>query len=402
MVVAEINTVTGGSTGKIMLDIAQVARENGIEIYTFSSKIYRKDIKVQYKNIDNHFYFGNEVSSFFHKAIGRCLGINGFLSFFSTLKLVKQLKDLRVDTIHLHNIHDFCINLPVLFYYIKKHNIKVIWTLHDCWSFTGHCPYYTAAACNKWQNGCGHCPQKHVNPRIVLDTTKLMWRIKRRLFSDIRRLTIVTPSKWLAGEVQKSFLKDYPVIVINNGIDLSVFHYRGATGKQAFCENNKFMILGVASGWDSRKGIDVFIEMSNILDPQIYQIVLVGTNESIDRMLPNTIKSIHRTNNQDELAQIYSCADVFVNPTKEDNYPTVNMEAIACGTPVITYNTGGSSEMINNKTGSVIECNVDVLIREIERVRTLKPFIMTDCIQEAKSFDKWNAFNRYIELYQQD
>ena len=400
MIVAEINTVTGGSTGKIMLDIAQVARRNGIEIYTFSSKIYRRNMNVKYRHIDNHFYYGSQLGSLLHKSLGRLLGLNGFFSIFSTVRLINKLRQLNVDIIHLHNIHDFCINLPILFHYIKRNNINVIWTLHDCWTFTGHCPYYTLVKCDKWMNGCGKCPQKSVNPRIVLDTTSFMWKVKKHLFLGVKSLTIVTPSDWLAQEVHKSFFKDITTIVINNGIDLSIFKPQDSDMKHNLHIMDKFVILGVASGWDPRKGIDVFIKLEKMLDSNRFIVVLVGTDDVIDLELPKGIISIHRTSDQHELAQLYSIADIFVNPTREDNYPTVNMESIACGTPVLTFDTGGSPEMIDEKTGSVITCDdVDMLVREIERIYVEKPYNEADCVSKAKAFDKWTKFQEYIDLY---
>lgn len=400
MVVAEINTVTGGSTGKIMLDIARIARRNGIEVYTFSSRIYRKNMNIDYKSIENHFYYGSIMSSFLHKCFGRLLGLNGFFSIFSTISLVKKLKQLKVDTIHLHNIHDFCINLPILFRYITHNNISVIWTLHDCWTYTGHCPYYTVAKCNKWMYGCGRCPQKSVNPRTVLDTTHLMWKVKRHLFLGIDKLTIVTPSEWLSQEVSKSFLKDRTIKVIHNGIDLSIFRPQESDIRRKYNIMDKYVILGVASGWDPRKGIDVFITLADLLDPNIYKIILVGTDVNIDNDLPECIISIHRTNNQNELAQLYTLANVFVNPTREDNYPTVNMEAIACGTPVVTFNTGGSPEMIGDNTGCVLN-NEDIssLISAIERIRKEDPYSREGCVQYARKFDKTICFNQYSKLY---
>lgn len=213
-------------------------------------------------------------------------------------------------------------------------------------------------------------------------------------------MTIVTPSQWLAGLVKQSFLKDYPVKVINNGIDLSVFKPMESDFREKYgIRKSDFVLLGVAFGWSTRKGLDVFIELTEKL-PENYRIILVGTDDKADKQLPKSIISIHRTQNQTELAEIYTASDVFVNPTREDNFPTVNMEAIACGTPVITFNTGGSSECIDETCGSVVPCDdIDELEKEIKRVCLERPYIFDMCIKRAKFFEKNTKFKEYIDLY---
>lgn len=399
MVIAEINTLSVGSTGKIMFDLADTARMHGQTVYTYSAKTFRRGMKNAYPDRSNHIYFGSEVGNFVHKAIGGFTGFNGCFSRWSTRKLIKQLEEQKIDILHLHNLHEFCINLPMLFRWIKSKNVKVIWTLHDCWTFTGHCPHFTMVGCDKWKTGCGRCPQKNIYPKSYIDTTHFMWKKKREWFTGVKDLTIVTPSIWLAELVKESFLSEYPVKVINNGIDLNIFKptpsdFRKIHGIQGV------LLLGVAFGWGRRKGLDIFIELAHRLDDR-YQIVLIGTDDAIDSQLPTNIISIHRTNNQQELAQIYSAADLLVNPTREDNYPTVNMESIACGTPVLTLETGGSPEMVDEKTGSVVTCDdVDTIVREIERIGEDKPYSEEDCIRKAKNFDKWTKFREYLTIYE--
>ena len=214
-------------------------------------------------------------------------------------------------------------------------------------------------------------------------------------------MTIATPSQWLADLVKKSFLKDYPVKVINNGIDLSVFKPTESDFRQKNGIGDKYMLLGVADGWGARKGLDVFVELSKRLNPAKYQILLVGTNDSVDKQLPDNIISVHRTQNQKELVEIYTAADLFVNPTREENYPTVNMESIACGTPVLTFRTGGSPEILDETCGSAVVCDdIDALELEITRIAEEKPFTMENCLIRAKQFDKNERFKEYIGLYQ--
>jgi glycosyltransferase involved in cell wall biosynthesis len=230
-----------------------------------------------------------------------------------------------------------------------------------------------------------------------------MWRLKKKWFTGVEDMTIVTPSQWLAGLVKESILKDYTVKVIHNGIDLSIFKSMPNNFREKYgIPENKKILLGVAFGWGIRKGLDVFLELEKRLDPHKYQIVLVGTDDKVDKQLPAGIISIHRTQNQQELAEIYTAADLFVNPTREENYPTVNMESLACGTPVLTFRTGGSPEILDENTGAVVDCDdIDALEQEIVRICDKKPHSMEACLTRAKSFDMNERFEEYIKLYEQ-
>lgn len=318
-----------------------------------------------------------------------------------TAKLISKLKGIKPNIVHLHNLHNCYINLPMLFDYIKKSKINVVWTLHDCWGFTGLCSHFTILNCIKWKTGCFECPNKKGYPPAAFDKTKTMWKLKRKWFTGVENMTIVTPSKWLADLVKQSYLKDYPVKVINNGIDLDIFKPTQSNFREKHNLKDKFIVLGVAFGWGKRKGLDVFVELSKRLDSNKYQIVLVGTDNNIDAQLPSNIISIHRTQNQVELAEIYTAADVFANPTREENYPTVNMESIACGTPVLTFRTGGSPESLDENTGLVINCNdIDAMEKEIIRICETKPYSVEDCLKRAKRFDMNDKYKEYIELYE--
>lgn len=399
MRIAEINTLDTGSTGKIMFALADLARKDGNTVITFSAKIFRKRAHDIYSSKPNHFFYLSKTGSFVHKCLGQITGLNGCFSVIPTLSLCKKLKKEKIEIIHLHNLHDFCINLPILFSFIKKNNIKVVWTLHDCWSFTGHCPHFTMAKCDKWKLKCHHCPQLRYYPKSYLDTSELMWNLKKKWFNGIDNLTIVTPSNWLANLVKQSFLHSYSVKVINNGIDLSVFKPYPNNVKERYNLSNKYVVLGVSFEWGVKKGLDVFIELSKVLNNR-FQIVLVGTNDKIDSFLPANIISIHRTNNQKELAQIYSAADLFLNPTREENYPTVNMESIACGTPVLTFNTGGCPETIDKYTGEAIdEVDIMTLKRKVEYICQKNVFSSSDCIKKAQEYSQSARFNEYLKLY---
>ncbi len=396
MTIVEINSVEYGSTGKICIQIAKKANENKMSVFVCTSGAR----KLADNTSHNRILIGNKLSEKLHLLLDRISGFNGCFSFFATLKFIRKIKKLNPDIIHLHNLHNCYINLPLLFKYIKKNNIKVVWTLHDCWAFTGKCPHFVFANCDKWKTSCYNCPQVKSYPKSYTDRTKTMYRLKKKWFTKVKDLTIITPSEWLAGLVKQSFLKDYPVKVINNGIDLDVFTSAESDFREKYNLHNKKIVLGVASPWSNKKGLDVFIELSRLLDEN-YQIVLVGTDESADKQLPKNIISIHRTHNQTELAKIYTTADVFVNPTKEDTFPTVNIEALACGTPVLTFDTGGSPEIIDKTCGSVVDYNdVNALKKEIIRICSVKPYSKENCLKRAKHFNQSDKFEEYICIYE--
>ena len=401
MRIAQINMLTYGSTGKIMLQIAQNARQHGHLVKTFSPVEFSRFGKKDTPKIDGHMEFGSFWENGFHHYCGTLLGADGCFSQQGTRQLIRELEAFQPDIIHLHNLHGFRQNLPMLFHYIKKHNIRVIWTLHDCWAFTGHCPYFTMAKCDRWKTGCHHCPQPRVYPKMYLDTSRIMYKMKKKWFCGVSDMTIVTPSQWLADLAKQSFLKEYPVEVINNGIDLSVFKPTPSNFRELHgIGKDTFLLLGVAFGWGERKGLDIFIELAKRLDSS-YQIVLVGTDDRIDTQLPANIISIHKTQNQEELAQIYTAADLFVNPTREEVLGMVNVEALACGTSVVTFDTGGSPETLGHFCGSVVDCNdVDAMEREIRRICAERPYSLEACLERAKSFDMNTKFEEYVRLYE--
>jgi len=400
MKIAQINILTNGSTGKIMREIATVARDSGYQARTYSPVPFVRGKKNNLENIPDHFWWGSRLEAMVHYYMGTLFGLNGMFSYFGTLSLIRDLKKFSPDIIHLHNIHNFCLNLPLFFRYLKKSGAKVVWTFHDCWAFTGHCPYFTIEKCEKWKTECKNCPQPRIYPKMYIDTSLMMFKKKKKWFTGLKDLTVVTPSEWLAGLAEKSFFSGNTIKVINNGIDLSVFKPCVSDFKEKYHIENKYILLGVSFDWGYRKGLDVFIELAKRLDSARYQIVLVGTNDNIDKELPDNIISIHRTNNQTELAQIYSAADLLVNPTREENYPTVNMESIACGTPVLTFNTGGSPEIPDNLTGDVVDCDdIDEMEKKIIEIAENNSFRKEDLMARASKFDSKKCFDKYIKLY---
>lgn len=395
-ILVSINLGNRGSTGKIMRSVSALAEENGYIAY----QAYPGS-RANVPSIEHDIVLCNFVTFKLNRELAKYTGYNGCFAPITTLRLLSKLNKIKPNIIHFHNLHNSYINLPILFHYVKKYHIRVIWTLHDCWSFTGRCPYFIMAKCDKWQTGCGNCPYpKESYPQALVDKTSKMWRLKKKWFTGIEDMTIVTPSQWLADLVKESFLKDYPVKVINNGIDLSVFKPIESNFRQRHGIGDKYVLLGVADSWGARKGLDVFVELSKSLDSAKYQIVLVGTNDSVDKQLPDSIISVRRTQDQKELAGIYSAADLFVNPTREENYPTVNMESIACGTPVLTFRTSGSPEILDETCGAVVECDdIDALESEIIRIAEEKPFSQEACLKRAEAFDKDRKFQDYIDLF---
>lgn len=400
MKIAQLNMVHNGSTGVIMLNIAKTARACGHKAKTYSAVPFSKGKRNEKTGLDEHFMWGTRLGRAFHYYTGRAFGVNGLLSGRGTKKLLRALDEFKPDIIHLHNLHFFCINFPKLFNYIKKNNIKTVWTLHDCWAFTGHCPHFVTVGCEKWKTKCENCPLYRQYPKSFLDDSKRMYKLKQKWFCGVENMTLVTPSRWLADLTRQSFLKQYPVKVISNGIDLSVFAPVASDFKKNHGCDNKKLVLGVAFGWGDKKGLDVFIELSKRLEAD-YQIVLVGTDDSINRLLPPNIISVPRTNSAAELAKIYSAADVFVNPTRADTFPTVNMEALACGTPVVTFDTGGSPEIIDKTCGIVVPCgDIDGLEKEIRHVCTRALYSSQACVNRAGDFDMNSKFKEYVKLYE--
>ena len=395
MKILQINSVCGvGSTGRIAIDLYKVLEEQGHEC------------KIAYgrgtapEGIDS-IKIGSNLDNYTHVFKTRVFDKHGFGSVNATKKFIEEVKEYDPDIIHLHNIHGYYINIEILFNYLKEANKPVVWTLHDCWAFTGHCAYFDYAGCDKWKSGCKKCPQKQGYPASnILDNSKFNYENKKELFTSVKNMTIVTPSKWLANLVKESFLGKYPVEVINNGIDLSVFKPTESNFKERYNLHNKFVVLGVASVWEERKGLKYFIELSKELSDD-YKVVIVGVNEKQKKQLPENIIAITRTNNVKELVEIYTSADVFVNPTLEDNFPTTNLEAIACGTPVITFNTGGSAESIDNFIGIITkDKSVKSLITDIDYSRSK---ISTNGFEFLKidkvKYDKKIKFIEYINLY---
>ena len=392
MRVLQINSVPYGSTCRVMLGIAQAAGMAGIDCRTASGYSTHPTAELA----ADHFQIGGMWSKALHMFLSRLTGLNGFFSVFPTLRLIRHIRRGRYDLLHFHNLHGWYVNLPLLMRYVRRSKLPVIWTLHDCWTFTGQCAHYTAIGCEKWKTECRRCPQTHLYPQSLTDLSGLMHRCKRRWFASLPDVTFVTPSHWLADQLSRSFLRDYPVRVIPNGIDLSIFKPLPSQTPET-----TFQVLGAADGWTRRKGLEVMIELSKRLGSR-YHIMLAGTDEHTEKLVPETITCIRRTQNAAELARLYAAADVFVNPTFEDNLPTVTLEALACGTPAAVFDAGGSKECIDETCGIAVPAgDVDALEQAIRCICTQKPFEADQCTSRARTFAKESAYQAYVALYQQ-
>lgn len=397
MKLLQINvTANWGSHGKIAESIGQLAMANGWESAIAYGRM-KNDSQSELKKI------GTEKEVTIHGIATRLLDYHGLMSSQATKKFVHWASKFSPDIIHLHNIHGYYINYQILFDFLKKWGRPVVWTLHDCWPFTGHCAYYTFNGCSKWQDICTKCPGLNTYPKSLWDGSKRNYFLKKKSFLGMDNLTLVPVSNWLKSELKKSILKDYPSTVIHNGIDTNVF--RPSTNidhvKQKYKFENKKILLGVASIWEKRKGLDEFVKLRKLL-PNNYQIILVGLTCNQISVLPDGITGINRTNDTQELVDLYTAADLFLNPTLEDNFPTTNLEALSCGTPIITYNTGGSPEAIDSKTGMVIDYkDISSFAQGIVDSIENNLFSPTDCRERALAlFNKDICFQSYLNLYE--
>lgn len=401
MKLVEINSHSFGSTGSIMLDTADAFRQAGNEAITFSPVLFSLNGVTKVDRIPNHSYYGSFFESGVHYFMGRFTGRNGAFSIFATYRLLRTIDRYSPDIIHLHNLHNFTINLKLLFRYIAKKNIPIVWTFHDCWPFTGHCVHFEQFPCNKWKiDECKNCEHYDSYPKTSICNSEKQFRIKKELFSSLTNLTIVTPSNWMANLVRMSFLSEKSILVINNGIDLDTFKPTESDFREKYNLVDKKIVLGVSSNWSYWKGLDVFLRLSDCL-PEDYTVVLVGLSKENKKDISSKIVAIEKTANKKELAEIYSSADVFLNPTRKDTFPTVNIEALACGLPVVTFKTGGSPEIIDNSCGLVLENeSIDLIIKRVKDICINKPFSKEACIDRAKQFDKTKQYQTYVDLYE--
>lgn len=380
-------TANWGSTGKIAEQIGLCALAHDWDSYIAYGR-WSNPSKSQLIKV------GNKLDMYLHYAEQRILDNEGLCSHRATKRLIRQIEVIKPDVVQLHNIHDHYLNYRLLFEYLNGTNTQVVWTFHDCWAFTGHCFHFVTKKCMKWKAACFDCPLVHDYPNTILDRSRKNYDMKKALFSANKNLTIVACSEWMGNFVRDSFLKDKRIEVIKNGVDIRTFNFLNKP------QNHRFTIIAVSSVWDEKKGLYDILKLRDTLSDE-FAFVVVGLTPEQKKNLPLGITGIERTQNVQELVTLYTSADVLINPTYADNFPSVNIEALACGTPVITYQTGGSPEAVDAQTGVVVkQGDVQALAQAIIRMKE-HPLSSVACRQRAEQyFDKDTCFEKYMKLYE--
>ncbi len=400
MRILQINSFCGvASTGRIARDIHRLLINQGHE----SQIAYGRRSA---KTCPEAFYFGNHLGFLFHVGLTFITDRHALYSSFSTRKLINFIEKYDPDLIHLHVIHGYYLNYKMLFNTLEKLNKPIIWTMHDCWAFTGHCAYFDFAQCSRWQAGCYDCPQKKSYPiSLLLDQSTRNYRDKKALFNLPKNMMVVSPSHWLGDLVKQSFLSQYPVQVIHNGVDLDVFSPVSEAERTALRAKlsweDKFVILAVANIWEPRKGYSTLENLIGLLAASEH-LVMVGVNAYQQKRLPRQIQGITRTTSIQELADLYRAADVFINPTLDENFPTTNIEALACGTPVVTYQTGGSVESVDPTVGLIAQKNQPTdLLDKIRMIQQHGRQAYTQACRDkaVRLYGKEARYQDYIQLY---
>lgn len=396
----QINVTLGsGSTGRIAEQIAEKAKAHGWDCFMAHGGRYVG--KSDFKAIQVSSRFDNYI----HAIEGEFLGLHGLGSYFSTRRFVKKVKEIKPDVVHLHNIHGYYINYKVLFEFLAESQIPLVWTLHDCWSFTGHCTHFENGGCEKWKTECGKCPLMMAQYKSrLIDRSRKNFLLKKSLYERLSNVTIVPVSNWLENYVSQSILGIFPIHVIHNGIDINVFTpTKDNVRKRYGISKDKTLVLGVlGSGFDVEKGRREFVQLAS---DESVQIILIGLTDKDKEGLPESIIKLGRTRSQKELAEYYRAADVLLNPTYNDTFPTVNLESIACGTPVVTYRTGGSPEAIDEHSGIVVEKgDYDGIVAAINEIKQKgKTSYGVACRERAeKYFNKDERFEEYVRLYEKN
>lgn len=399
--IIQINTVVNNSTGRIMHDIQCEANAKGYETLAIVGR------RFTYSDVPCVKY-GNGLSFWMHVAITTVFDRHGFGSYFYTKKVINRLREENPNIIHLHNVHGYYLHISSLFKYLKdEYKGKVVWTLHDLWPITGHCPHYVAAKCDKWRTGCYKCPNKRLYPiSLFIDNSRKNYADKKRLFTGFKNMTITVPSEWMASQVKQSYLEEYPVRVVSNGINLDTFDYNrkldsdNAVLSKYNIPNDKKVLLGVASQWDYRKGLDDFIALSGEL-PEDYIIVLVGLKKNQIEKLPKNIIGILRNENLDELVDLYSSAHIFINPSLEESFSLVTAEALACGTPCIVLDTSAVKDLIDDDNGIVLHNhNTSDYLKAISSIG-YRGYKRENIRKSAQKYSNYHMLESYNSLYEE-
>lgn len=395
MRILQINSVYGyGSTGRIVENLHQAIKDSGNESFVIHGR-------GKISNDPNVYKIGNVLEQGLDLLATRLFNRHGQTNFISTQKIINKIEELKPDVVHLHNLHGYYVNYVKLLKYLKNSNIKVVWLLHDPWIISGSSADVGGLDYD-WES-------KLDKDKLILLSREYPshsrwsskrsirnYEVKKALLSD-NNIQFVTPSKWLADEIKASFLEDSKIDVIYNGIDIHQFRCNGKK-----YDSESIQILGVASVWGKTKGLAYFNRLAQDLDKD-YSITLVGISQKQKKNINPNIRCIERTESIDELVELYNKADVFVNPTLFDNFPTVNLEAQACGTPVITFDTGGSKESLTKETGRVVERGDYEELKERIMEFTFKSNeTRLNCFTNAKNYSLKKMTERYLEVYRKN
>ena len=394
MKILQINSVyKSGSTGRIVKELSDFIDSKGERSFVIFG---RKSGKANSLNVFN---YSSMIGFSFHLFLTRIFDRHGFGSLIATKRIIRKIKQIDPDIIHIHNIHGYYLNFNLLIEFLKGFGKPIVWTLHDCWLFTGHCAYFSNVNCEKWITGCNKCPAKKYYPTSIgFDNSRSNYESKKLALSDLSDVVYVTPSTWLERQLNQSFLKTKPHKIIPNGINLNVFKPNKTNYFERHNITNKFIIIGVSNIWEERKGLDFFHKLSKKLDSNFF-IFLVGLSKKQIKQLPPNIIGIERTENVNELVEIYSSADILLNSSTEETFGLVTLEAQACGTPVIVFNSTALPEVVNSNTGFVVRKNdLEQTIKAINYARS-KPFNRTECRINAETYSDNKMYNEYFSLY---
>ncbi len=353
---------------------------------------------------EGNIQLGTRFERKLHGFLSRLTGKQGYWSYFGTRKLIRNIEAEKPDVVVLRNLHSNYIHLPALLTYLAKHDIPTLVVLHDCWFYTGKCCHYTRTGCYKWKSGCGNCPRvKQDNKSWFFDRTAEMWADKKRLFEAIPRLEVVGVSEWITQEARQSFLACAQNISrIYNWIDLGVFRPKGSRRalEQLLPLEGRKMVLGVASGWSDSKGLNHFLKLAEELGSE-YAVVLVGGAPSLQQK-PENVYFVGATSSVDELADYYSAADVFVTLSLEESFGKVSAEALACGTPVVCFDSTANKELVGEGCGQAVEPG-DMLAMQAAIVQTCalgKGHFENACRQYAETnFSKEARIQDYLQVF---
>lgn len=387
-----------GSTGTIAEAIGLIAIQNGWKSYIAHGRFPRPSASELIR-------IGSDFEVMLHGLETRLFDRHGLGSINATKNLIKKLEKIKPDIIHLHHLHGYYINCEILFDYLKNSKVQVVWTFHDCWAMTGHCCHFDHIGCLKWKSLCMQCPQIQEYPAsLFVDRSKKNFILKKRIFNSLSNLTIVSVSKWLDSVVKESFLSAVYRKVIYNGVDTKCFNPISDNSyirKRFPALQGKIILLGVSGVWNDKKGFNDFKLLSKQLNNDEV-IILVGLSKNQINGLPINIIGIEKTENQNELKNLYVTADIFLNLSVEETFGLTTAEALACGTPAIVYDSTACPEIIDTQTGVVVPKRNFIKLREAinEIMKNGKSVYSSKCRDRAlKFFEKTDRYNEYFNLY---